>query len=162
MFQVSPEKPEDGLKIEELLDQLFGPGRHRRAAYCLRGDGQALAELCFVMRGPGFLCASIRYWPVLIDGGHSALLLGPLAVGQAWRNRGFGKLLISHSLARAKTLGHLRVLVIGEKDYYQPFGFSTNLAAGLVLPEATNSGCFQACALTPGALDGLSGLVSPG
>ncbi|MDE0726783.1 MAG: N-acetyltransferase, partial [Alphaproteobacteria bacterium] len=69
MFQVSPEKPEDGLKIEELLDQSFGPGRHRRAAYCLRGDGQALAELCFVMRGPGFLCASIRYWPVLIDGG---------------------------------------------------------------------------------------------
>jgi predicted N-acetyltransferase YhbS len=162
MFQVSPEKPEDHPKIEALLDQSFGPARHQRAAYCLRGDGQALAELCFVMRGPGFLCASIRYWPVLIDGRHDALLLGPLAVGQAWRNRGFGKLLISHSLSRAKAFGHDKVLVIGEKDYYQPFGFSAHLAANLALPKAAKSGCFQACELIPGALDGLAGDVSSG
>lgn len=162
MFQVYPEKTQDHSKIESLLDQSFGSARHQRTPYCLRGDGPALAELSFVIRGPGFLCASIRYWPVLIDGRHAALLLGPLAVGQAWRNRGFGKLLISHSLSRARTLGHDKVLVIGEKDYYQPFGFSNQLAANLTLPKATKPGCFQACALTPGSLDGVSGLVSPG
>ncbi|MEE1555347.1 MAG: GNAT family N-acetyltransferase, partial [Alphaproteobacteria bacterium] len=80
MFQVSLEKPGDGPKIEKLLDQSFGPERGRLTAYCLRADVPALAELCFVMRGAAFLCATIRFWPVLIDDHIGTVLLGPLAV----------------------------------------------------------------------------------
>ena len=160
MFQVTPENPGDGPKIENLLDQSFSPGRQERTAYCLRGDNRPLGELCFVMRGPGFLCASIRYWPVLINSDRPALLLGPLAVGQAWRNRGFGRLLISHSLSRAKAQHHDIVLVIGEKDYYQPFGFSSDLAVPLTLPKPIGAGCFQACELVPGALDDTAGPIT--
>ncbi|MDP6690491.1 MAG: N-acetyltransferase [Alphaproteobacteria bacterium] len=161
MFQVSLEKPGDGPAIEKLLDQSFGPARQGLTAYCLRGDVPPLPELSFVMRGAAFLCASIRYWPVAIDGRRDALLLGPLAVGQAWRGRGLGKILIGHSLARAKALGHGVVLVIGDPEYYQPFGFSSDLAAGLSLPKPVEDGRFQACELVPGALRELSGGVGP-
>ncbi len=161
MFQVSLEKPGDGPAIDKLLDQSFGPTRRQLTAYCLRGDVPPLPELCFVMRGAAFLCASIRYWPVAIDGRHDALLLGPLAVGQAWRGRGLGKILIGHSLARAKALGHGAVLVIGDPEYYQPFGFASDLASGLSLPKPVEGGRFQACELVPGALRDLSGGVGP-
>ena len=139
MFQVIAEKPVDGPEIEKLLDQSFGPNRLERAAYCLRGDKPPIPELCFVLRGAIFLCATIRYWPVVIEGSHPALLLGPLAVGQAWRGRGLGKILINHSLARARALGHGAVLVIGDPAYYQPFGFTTELVENLTLSKSVDS-----------------------
>jgi predicted N-acetyltransferase YhbS len=161
MFQVSLEKPGDGPKIEKLLDQSFGLERRRLTAYCLRADVPALAELCFVMRGAAFLCATIRFWPVLIDDHIGTVLLGPLAVGQVWRGQGFSKILLRHSLARAKALGHASMLVIGDPEYYKPFGFSSDLTNALVLPKAVEGGRFQACELIDGALDGVSGTVTP-
>ncbi len=123
MYQISLEQAGDGPEIETLLDQSFGPARRQRTAYCLRQDVPALAELCFVLRGARLLCASIRFWPIMIAGRHPALLLGPLAVGQAWRGRSLGKTLIRHSLTRARVLGHEAVLLIGDADYYRPFWF---------------------------------------
>jgi len=160
MFQVSLELPGDGPGIEYLLDRSFGPSRLDRAAYCLRADNPPLAELCFVIRERGSLCAAIRYWQIMIAGNHPALLLGPLAVGQSWRGRGFGGALISHSLARAKALGHGAVLVIGDPDYYRPFGFSASLAANLELPKPAAPGCLQARELAPGALSGRAGRLA--
>ncbi len=161
MYQISLEQPGDGAEIETLLDQSFGPDRRQRAAYGLRQDVPALGELCFVLRGARLLCASIRYWPVMIAGRQPALLLGPLAVGQAWRGRSLGKALIRHSLGRARLLGHGAVLLIGDADYYRPFGFSTELTGGLALPSPVEPGRFQGCELVPGALAGLSGPVEP-
>ncbi|MDP7548563.1 MAG: N-acetyltransferase [Alphaproteobacteria bacterium] len=161
MYQITTEQPGDGPEIEKLLDQSFGPDRRRLTAYRLRGDAAAVAELCFVLRGARLLCASIRYWPIVIAGRHPALLLGPLAVGRAWRGRGLGKTLIRHSLARARVLGHEAVLVIGDVDYYRPFGFSDDYTGNLSLPSPVEPGRFQGCELVPGALSGLSGPVAP-
>lgn len=160
MFEVTLEKPGHGPHIENLLDQSFEPTRRQRTAYCLRADNPPLAELCFVIQEQGLICASIRYWRVVIDGRHPALLLGPLAVRKTWRGNGFGKTLVSHSLARATDLGHEAVLVIGDADYYQPFGFSNDLAVNLTLPKPATSGCFQARELVPGGLMGLSGEIT--
>ena len=161
MYQIAFEQPGDEPGIEKLLDQSFGPARRQRAAYRLRKYVPAVPELCFVLRGARLLCATIRYWPILIGGAHPALLLGPLAVGQAWRGRSLGKTLIRHSLARAKILGHSGVLLIGDADYYRPFGFSTDLTRNLVLPAPVAPGRFQGCELVPGVLAGLAGPVAP-
>jgi len=99
MYQIAIEQPGDGPEIKKLLDQSFGPARRQRTAYRLREHAPAVPELCFVLRGARLLCATIRYWPILIGGAHPALLLGPLAVGQAWRGRSLGKTLIRHSRA---------------------------------------------------------------
>jgi predicted N-acetyltransferase YhbS len=162
MYQITTEQPGDGPEVEKLLDLSFGPDRLGLTAYRLRADVPAVAELCFILRGARLLCASIRYWPIVIDGQHPALLLGPLAVGQAWRGRSLGKTLIRHSLARAKVLGHQAVLVIGDVDYYRPYGFSTDFTVDLSLPNPVEPGRFQGCELVPGALTGLSGPVGPG
>ncbi len=161
MFEIFPEQPGDGPEIESLLDQSFGPGRRNLGAYCLRRDNSAMAELSFVMRAAegGRFGATIRFWPLLIDGRHGALLLGPLAVKDSLRGQGLGRRLIRHSLERAKDLGHGTVLVIGAPAYYQPFGFSTRLAGSLVPPPAVDRQRFQACELIPGALSGVSGRV---
>ena len=161
MYQIAHEQPGDGPEIEKLLDKSFGAARRQRATYRLREGASAVPELCFVLRGARLLCASIRYWPILIGGSHPALLLGPLAVGQAWRGRGLGNTLIRHSLARAKILGHSGVLLIGDADYYRPFGFSTDLTCDLSLPTPVEPGRFQGCELVPGALAKLSGPIGP-
>ncbi len=160
MFQVTLEQPGDGPNIEKLLDQSFEPARRQRTAYCLRADNPPLAELCFIIRQRGLLCASIRYWRVMIDGRPPALLLGPLAVRKICRGHGFGKTLVSHSLACATDLGHEAVLVIGDADYYQQFGFSRSLAVELTLPKPATSGAFLACELVAGGLSGRLGAVS--
>jgi predicted N-acetyltransferase YhbS len=72
-----------------------------------------------------------------------------------------GKILLGHSLARAKILGHGAVLVIGDPDYYEPFGFAAALADNLTLPRPVDPGRFQGCELIPGSLAGLSGPVTP-
>ncbi|MDA1101736.1 MAG: N-acetyltransferase [Proteobacteria bacterium] len=161
MYQITTEQPGDGPEIEQLLDQAFGADRRQRTTYRLREGVPSLAELCFVLRGARLLCASIRYWPIMIAGRQPALLLGPVAVGQAWRGRNLGKTLIRHSLARAKVLGHDAVLLVGDADYYRPFGFSAALTANLSLPGPVDPGRFQGCELAPGALAGLSGPVGP-
>ena len=159
MYQISLEQPGDGPEIEKLLDQSFGPERRQRVAYRFREDVPAVPELCFVLRGARMLCASIRYWPVAIADRQGAVLLGPLAVGQAFRGRNLGKTLIRHSLARAKILGHDAVLVIGDGDYYRPFGFSPELTRDLTLPGPVEAGRFQGFELIPGALTGIRGPV---
>jgi len=159
-FSIEPERPRDGVLIEPLLDRTFGPDRQSRTVYRLRKTPPA-RDLSFVARRPeGDLLASIRFWPILIAA-TPALLLGPLAVEPSLQGKGIGKALVACGLASARKLGHGICLVVGEPDYYGPFGFRPAGALGLVLPGPVEARRFQALELTPGALGGLRGLVAP-
>ncbi|HUN52916.1 MAG TPA: N-acetyltransferase [Candidatus Sulfotelmatobacter sp.] len=160
MFSIVPERPHDAASIEQLLDLSFGPDRHAKTVYALRRDVDPIAELSFVaLDADGTVQASIRYWPILIGERWPAVLLGPVAVNPARRGEGMGKGLIRHTLALAADLGHRICVLVGDKDYYEPFGFSNAPAAGLALPGWAEPARFQVCALVPGALDGVSGMV---
>jgi predicted N-acetyltransferase YhbS len=160
MSHIRLERPDDGAAIELLVDRAFGPDRKAKTVYKLRAGQPPVVDLCFVaIDDEGKLVASIRYWPV-IAGGQTALLLGPLSVEPAKQGQGFGKALMRHSLAVAKKLGHGAVILVGDPDYYQPFGFRRELALGLRLPGWVDERRFLGLELVHGALKGALGEVS--
>lgn len=157
MYQLEEETDADWWEVEALLDLCFAPGRTALSSYRLRQDVPKVAPLCLVLRdGDGVLAAAIRYWPVRA-GGHSALLLGPVAVHPTRQAEGLGGLLILESLAEARRLGWERVLLVGDAPYYGRFGFRK--LPGIVMPPPTNPDRVLGLALKPGAWDGLAGPV---
>lgn len=145
--------------IDPLLDRTFGPTRNGRTVYRLREDHPPLADLSFVALDlERQLVASLRFWPILIER-TPAILLGPLAVEPALQGRGIGKALVRHGLTTAKRLDHRLCIVVGEPEYYGPYGFRNAAAAGLVLPGPVDPRRFQVLELVPGALEGVKGMI---
>ncbi len=101
--------------------------------------------------------AAIRYWPVRV-GGHSALLLGPVAVHPTRQGEGLGGLVIRESLGRAARAGHARVMLVGDAPYYGRFGFAR--LDDVRMPPPTNPDRVLGLALRPGAWDGIGGEVT--
>ena len=160
MFSLKPERAEDGPAIEALLDRAFGANRLERTVYKLR-LGQPLARLSLVARRRGQAVGSLRFWPVELESGTGAVLLGPLAVEPALRGQGIGKALVAEGLAQAASVGYGLCLVSGDPAYYRPFGFVAADPLGLVLPGPVAAGHFQAKELSPGWLALARGKVWP-
>src|SRR3974390_583349 len=91
-FTIRPETAEDALAIERLNERAFGPGRHAKTAYRLREQVPHALGLSFTGRVGTLLIGSVRLSPVRI-GESKALLLGPLTVEPAFRERGVGQAL---------------------------------------------------------------------
>ncbi len=159
-FTIVPERPDDAALLDPLLDRTFGFDRKKKTVYRLRHGVQPVAGLSFsAIASDGGLLASLRFWPVSI-GEAPAILLGPLAVEPSLQGLGIGRGLVRHCLAEAKRLAERICLVVGEPEYYGPFGFVNAGGAGLILPGPVEAHRFQVLEIAPGALDGVSGLVS--
>src|ERR1700744_6522266 len=122
-FAIRAERTSDVVARETLLDACFGDDRHTRTCQRLR-DGRAPAEgLALSAVAQGRLVGTVRLWHVSA-GGTPALILGPLAVENAFRKLGVGAALMDQALAAARALGHRAVILLGDEPYYARFGFS--------------------------------------
>ena len=151
----------DHQAIEHLLDLSFGSDRHSKTSYRLREGNHAVPGLSLVVRDPGLgVSGTISFWPLAVGRKRSpALLLGPLAVHPDRQGLGIGLKLMREGLARAGEQGHGLVLLVGDEPYYSKVGFR-KLPPGLIsLPGPVNPDRFLYLELTPGALDGVSGLA---
>jgi len=159
MYQIIHERPEDAALIEPLLDKCFGPERFEKTAYKIRENINQLPELSFIVRDNGNLLATIRYWPLLIGGNAAAILLGPIAVEPDRQGQKIGVTLIRKSLALAQVLGHEIVVLVGDPEYYEQFGFQNASALGLEFPGPVAERRFLVKELADGAINGVSGMV---
>ncbi|MFC3677904.1 GNAT family N-acetyltransferase [Ferrovibrio xuzhouensis] len=166
MFPITAERPADAAQIETLLDLTFGSDRAKKTVYRLREGVAHLRPLAFVVReqdiraSGGRLLGSIRYWPVGLGEAQSpAIMLGPVAVHPDYQGQGIGRALIRHSLYAATRLGHRICILVGDKPYYEPFGFTSAADRGLEMPGWVERERFQVMELLPGALDGVAGMV---
>ena len=126
------ERPRDDDAIEEMNEAAFGPDRSHKTVYRLREDVQPIKELCFVaIDQKSRLVASIRNWPILINERWPAIMLGPLAISPELRGLGYGKALMWHSMAQSRLLGHSRIILVGDPEYYNQFGFRRDLALNI-------------------------------
>ena len=158
-FQILPERRDDAVLIEPLLDRTFGADRKQRTVYRLREGLPPLPELAFVaVDDSATLLASIRYWPIVI-GDTPAVLLGPLAVEPRLQGQGIGKNLVRFSLDAARRLGHGVCVVVGEPTYYRPYGFTNASEAAIALPGPVDLERFLVAPLKDGALEGVQGLI---
>lgn len=161
MVAIREELPSDVGARERILDACFGPSRFQKTCERLRRGRRPARGLGLVAEHEGAVVGTIRLWPVEAGCGRPALLLGPLAVDCAAQSRGIGARLVDEALLRAAVRGHAAVLLVGDAPYYERFGFSADLAAGLTLPGPFERERFLGLELVPGALHGARGLVQP-
>ena len=159
-FTLAPEQSEHAEIIDSLVAEAFGPDRFHKTVYKLRDGMAPIAELGWVaLDQQGRLQASIRYWPISIGARWPAVLLGPVAVKPEMQGKGMGKALIRRTLALATSLGHRICVLVGDREYYEPFGFVNAPKLGLELPGWVDLDRFQVKTLVPGALSGVGGMV---
>ncbi|MCH9000550.1 MAG: N-acetyltransferase, partial [Proteobacteria bacterium] len=66
-FRIVPERRQDAVLIEPLLDRAFGFDRRRKTVYRLRQGVAPVDKLRFVaLADDGGLLGSLRFWPVRI------------------------------------------------------------------------------------------------
>ena len=159
MITIRRELGKDAAAREALLDLGYGAVRFSKVSHRLREGRLPAAGLAFVACDHGRLIGTVRLWDVAAGDGRPALLLGPLTVHPNHRDRGVGSALIRHALAAAAKLGHRAVMLVGDAAYYERFGFTAEKTNSLWLPGRYETHRFLALELSPGALDGASGLV---
>jgi predicted N-acetyltransferase YhbS len=157
---IRPETPDDADAVERLHERTFGPGRYAKTAYRLREGGPHALALSFTARIGTLLVGSVRLTPVRI-GETPALLLGPLTVEPAFRERGVGYALIERALAQAKAKGHRLVVLVGDEPYYGKSGFKPIPKGRATMPGPVDPARLLVCELVEGAFDGVSGPIRP-
>jgi len=160
-MKILVERPQDAAPVEKLNDVAFGADRYAKTVYRLRDGVAADAALCFVALGEkDELLASLRFWPISIgEKKASAVLLGPLAVQPELRGLGYGKALMRHGIEQARLQGHKLIVLVGDPEYYNPFGFTREQALKLQLPGPVEERRFLALGLTDDALKGVTGMI---
>jgi len=156
---ITDECDTDHLGRERLLDAAFGLARHEKTCQRLRDERLPADRLALTARQGAQLIGTVRLWNVLA-GDRAALLLGPLAVAASHRRCGLGARLMHAALGRAQAAGHRAVLLVGDQDYYQRFGFDRALTEQLELPGPVERHRFLGLELDPGALAGAKGRVT--
>jgi predicted N-acetyltransferase YhbS len=157
---VLPETPADAPAIERLHERTFGPGRFAKSAYRLREQSAHRLDLSFTARIGTLMVGSIWLSPVRI-GETKALLLGPLTVEPAFRERGVGQALIERALEEAKAKGHGIVILVGDEAYYGKCGFKPIPPGRATMPGPVDPARLLVAELADGAFDGVSGAIRP-
>nr|WP_272212879.1 N-acetyltransferase [Marinicella sp. W31]MDC2878802.1 N-acetyltransferase [Marinicella sp. W31] len=139
-FTISEEVAFDVVARENLLDRAMGAMRKRKSSEKLRRNRLPAEGLALVACDrDGVVIGTVRLWHV--DAGVNAsgravpaLLLGPLAVDPGANGKGVGSALMRAAIAAAAARGHGAILLVGDPEYYQRFGFSAGKAECLVMP----------------------------
>lgn len=155
---ILPETADDAEAIERLHERTFGPGRYAKTAYRLREQVAHRLDLSFTARIGTLLVGSARLSPVRI-GDARALLLGPLTVEPAFRERGVGQALIGRALKEAADKGERLVILVGDEPYYGRSGFRRIPRGRVIMPGPVDPARVLVAELVPGAFDGVSGRV---
>ena len=161
-YAITLQTADDEKYIDPLLNLTFGKGRISRPSYTFRAGVLPVSELCFCVKSSeGGLLATLRFWPVSIEG-EEALLLGPLAVQPNLQGKGIGKALVAEGLAKAKKMGYRLCFVVGEAFYYGPYGFELAHPLGYDMPVPVSGDKFQVVALQGDLFDDLpKGMIQP-
>jgi predicted N-acetyltransferase YhbS len=157
---ILPETADDASAIDRLNERTFGPGRYAKTAYRLREQVAHRLDVSFTARIGTLLVGSVRLSPVRI-GEAKALLLGPLTVEPAFRERGVGQALIERALSDARAMGHKLVILVGDEPYYGKCGFKRVPPGRAAMPGPVDPARLLVAELTEGAFEGVSGPVKP-
>lgn len=159
-LSIRAELPDDAAAIDRLHERTFGPGRYAKTAYRLRERSEHSLDLSFTGRIGTLLVGSVRLTPIRI-GASKALLLGPLTVEPAFRERGVGQALIERALKEAAAKGHRLVLLVGDEPYYGKCGFKRVPPGRATMPGPVDPARLLVAELSEGAFEGVSGAIQP-
>jgi len=160
MVTIREEKIDDVAAREALLDAAYGASRFTKASERLREGRLPANGLSLVAVERGRIVGTVRLWDVTAGPERPALLLGPLAVDPAHRNRGIGSTLVRRVIARTRLAGHRAIVLVGDASYYGSFGFTAAPTGELWMPGRFERDRLLALELKSGALTGARGLIA--
>jgi predicted N-acetyltransferase YhbS len=143
-----------------LLDDAFGESRYRKSSERLREDRLPAEGLSFVASEGRRVIGTARLWDVAVGNGQQALLLGPVAVAEDCRSRGLGGAMVRRAIQAARKLGYGAIVLVGDPEYYNRFGFSGEKTGALWMPGPFERHRLLGRELKAGALGGARGMIA--
>jgi predicted N-acetyltransferase YhbS len=146
--------------IDALHEDAFGPGRFARTAYRIREASTQPPLIALTAWHNGELAGAIHFTAIKIGERRGAILLGPLAIAPAYKNKGCGLKLMKDGLGEAASQGFRLAILVGDLPYYQRVGFGIAPPGRIVLPGPVDPARLLAAELAPGAMSDFAGLVA--
>ncbi len=162
-FVIRNERESDFEKVETLTREAFYnvyvPGcMEHYLVRNIRSHEDFVPELDFVLELDGEIAGSIMYTKATLTdekGNRKEILtFGPLCVSPKVQRRGYGKLLMEHSFARAAEMGYEAIVIFGSPSNYVSSGFKSCRTFNVCTEERKYPAAMLVKELAPGALDG--------
>lgn len=122
-YEIIADAPEHSGAVEALYDDVFGPGRFAKTAERLREGNHKIADASLVAIDAQGLTGVVRVWPVKVGEKGRAAFLGPIAVAERRRGNGVAFKLMERAIGVCREQGYAAVILVGDFDYYERFGF---------------------------------------
>lgn len=161
MIQIRHERLADLDAREALLDASFGETRTRKSSERLREDRLPAEGLSFIASEGRRVIGTARLWNIAVGNNADALLLGPVAIAEDCRSMGLGGAMVRRAIQSARKLGHGAIVLVGDPEYYERFGFSGEKTGALWMPGPFERRRLLGRELVGGALDGARGMIAP-
>ncbi len=168
MITTRNEQPADYRRVEEVIRKAFwnlyvpGASEHH-LVHAMRGHKDYMPELSFVIENDGEIIGSIHFtraWIVTPSGEEVPIVhFGPVAITPELHRQGFGRILITHAIEKAKALGHRAIVLGGFTYHYHPYGFRGTKKYGISMPDGKFYTGIMILPLYDGALDGITGTI---
>ena len=130
--------------------------------HCYRGAEGFIPELDFAMEKDGEIIGHVMYAHSAIetyDGNKIPIMtFGPISIAPAFKRQGYGKQLLDYSMAQAQKLGAGALAITGNIDFYGKSGFIPAKTKGIRYADDPDADYFLIRELTPGFLEGVSGV----
>jgi predicted N-acetyltransferase YhbS len=125
--------------VEALYDAVFGPGRFAKTAERLRVGTAKIEDGSLLAVDAEGLTGAVRVWPETVggiagEGGGKAAFLGPIAVAERRRGNGVAFKLMERAIGVCREKGFAAVILVGDQEYYDRFGFKRAGAGRFQLP----------------------------
>ena len=166
------ERKEEQREVENLVRESFWnvyrPGcLEHYVLHQLRQDKDFIPELDFVMEMDGKLIGQTMYMKASIQADDGRVIpimtMGPIGIAPEYKRKGYGKILLDHSLEKAAQMGAGAVCFEGNIDFYGKSGFVEASTKGIRyhgVPEGEDASFFLCKELIPGYLDEITGVYS--
>ena len=172
-YRIRLERKEDHRQVEFLIREAFWnvyrPGcLEHYVIHQLRHDPAFITELNFVMEKDGQIIGQNMFMRAIIradDGREIPIMtMGPICITPELKRKGYGKILLDYTIAKAAELGCGALCFEGNIGFYGKSGFTYGREFGLRyldLPEGADDSFFLCKELIPGYLDGITGVYGP-
>ena len=167
------ERKEEYREVENLVREAFWnvyrPGcLEHYVLNQLRDDDAFVPELDFVMENDRQLIGQnmfMRAWITSDDGRQIPIMtMGPICIANDLKRKGYGKILLDYSIAKAKELGAGALCFEGNIGFYGKSGFTYASDYGIRyhgLPVGADASFFLCKELISGYLNGVTGEYAP-
>ena len=168
-YVIRLERKEEYRKVEDLARESFWnvyrPGcLEHYLLNQLRKNADFVKELDFVMEKDGELIGQNVFVKAIVKADDNRdipiMTMGPICIAPKFQRKGYGKILLDYSIAKAASLGCGALCFEGNIDFYGKSGFTFARNFGIRyhgLPEDADDSFFLCKELTDGYLDGITG-----